>query len=249
MPRPRASLIYASILAIFALLAGCKETAPEAPASQPQPTPTATPRSLTGVPASVLAEFKRLHGSDYDAASKTDREKLAVLLETASPAPSKAVGDTRERIILEAGKLVGLRETHGANRSPLIDQMNRLTGAPMGSPWCASFNAWVYKLAGVSGKWPRSAWSPDWVRDPTWTRAKGGRTPLPGDAFGIWFSNKGRVAHTGLIEKWGDSVLTIEGNTGPSGSIGEADRNGDGSYRKRRLKAQIYSVRDWIAAK
>jgi hypothetical protein len=146
----------------------------------------------------------------------------------------------------EAVKLIGLRETHGSNRSPKIDEMNRLTGVPLGSPWCASFNAYIYDKAQVPPPWPKSAWSPDWVRSPTWTRASGGKTPLPGDAFGIWFANRNRVAHTGLIEKWGESVVTIEGNTGPTGSVGEADRNGDGSYRKRRLPRQIYSVRDWI---
>jgi hypothetical protein len=168
---------------------------------------------------------------------------------TPTPKPTPApTPTTRERVRTEASSLVGLRETHGRNRSPLIDSMNRLTGAPMGSPWCASFNAYIYNRAEVPPPWPRSAWSPDWVQSPTWTRGKGGQTPLPGDAFGIWFSNKGRVAHTGLIEKWGEAVVTIEGNTGPTGSVGEADRNGDGSYRKRRLPRQIHSVRDWISA-
>jgi hypothetical protein len=139
-----------------------------------------------------------------------------------------------------------LGETDGPNRSKVIDAMNRLTGAEMGSPWCASFNAYVYDLAKIPKGWPRSAWSPDWVKDPTWTRAKGGDTPKPGDSFGIYFSSKGRVAHTGLIESWGDSVLSLEGNTGPTGSVGEKDRNGEGSFRKRRLKEQIHSVRNWI---
>lgn len=154
---------------------------------------------------------------------------------------------TRERVVNVANGLLGLRETKGKNRSPQIDAMNKFVGAPLGSPWCASFNAWIYKEAGVK-KFPKSAWSPDWVQSPTWTRSKGGRTPLPGDPFGIWFRNKGRVAHTGLVEKWGNSVTTIEGNTGPSGTVpGSAgDREGDGSYKKFRLKSQIYSVRNWI---
>ncbi len=166
---------------------------------------------------------------------------------SATPTPTPASTPvTRDRVVSEASGLVGLRETHGRNRSPVIDKMNKLTGAALGSPWCASFNAYVYKLAQVPKPWPASAWSPDWVASPTWTRAKGGQTPRPGDPFGIYFANKGRVAHTGLIEKWGDAVVTIEGNTGPTGSVGEADRNGEGSFRKRRLPRQIHSVRDWI---
>lgn len=151
----------------------------------------------------------------------------------------------RERVVSEAQNLIGLRETHGRNRSPVIDKMNLFANANLGDPWCASFNAWIYHLAEITN-FPRSAWSPAWVNNPTWTRKSGGETPKPGDPFGIWFSNKGRVAHTGLIEKWGDAVICLEGNTGPTGSIGEAERNGEGSHRKRRLKSQIYSVRNWI---
>jgi hypothetical protein len=164
------------------------------------------------------------------------------------PAPSlveEPKQTPRERVVSEAQGLIGLRETHGRNRSPVIDKMNLFANANLGDPWCASFNAWIYHLAEIP-KFPKSAWSPSWVANPTWTRKAGGKNPLPGDPFGIYFANKGRVAHTGLIEKWGDAVITLEGNTGPTGSIGEADRNGEGSHKKRRLKSQIYSVRNWI---
>lgn len=156
---------------------------------------------------------------------------------------------TRDRVIAEASKLIGQQETHGNNRSPVIDKMNRLTGAPMGSPYCASFNAYVYTQANVPRTgWPLSAWSPSWVARPTWTRANGGQTPKPGDAFGIYFTNLKRVAHTGLVEDWGKtSVVTLEANTSPNAAIGsEADRNGDGIFRKRRLIRTIHSVRNWI---
>lgn len=87
------------------------------------------------------------------------------------------------------------------------------------------------------------------VERPTWQQGIGGKTPKPGDTFGIYFSSKGRVAHTGFIYEWTDGspyCLTIEGNTGPSGSVGESDRNGDGIYLKRRMKSDIHSVRNWI---
>lgn len=200
------------------------------------------------------AEFRRVHGTAYDQLSKVDREKMETLKagrgasqETEIKTETSYI-NIRKRVIKTAESLIGLRETHGPNRSPMIDEMNRLTGVPLGSAWCASANAWIYDRAKVPGNWPRSAWSPDWVRSPTWTRANGGKEPLPGDAFGIWFAQYGRVAHTGLVEQWGESVLTLEGNTSPTGAVGEADRNGDGYYRKRRLASQIYSVRDWIAS-
>ena len=207
-------------------------------------------------PSDNLTEFRRLHGSDFDPNSKADRDKMAKIVgvypntinhdKPAINDPAPAAGSTRGNVVASATSHIGMRETHGSNRSPKIDEMNRLTGVPMGSPWCASWNAYHYQ-AGSVRSFPKSAWSPDWVASPTWTRAKAGRTPLPGDAFGIWFSDRNRIAHTGIIESWGSDVaVTLEGNTGPSGSMGEADRNGDGSYRKRRMKSTIHSVRNWI---
>lgn len=189
--------------------------------------------------------FARTHGTPYDPLSRIDREKMAALQGRVDVFQS---GNARARVLDVARALIGQTETHGPNRSPTIDAMNRLTGVPMGSPYCASFNAWVYDQAKVPPGWPRSAWSPDWVRSPTWTRANGGRLPEPADAFGIWFASQGRVAHTGLIERWGTtSAVTIEANTSPSAEFGgAADRDGDGVWRKRRLNSQIYAVRNWI---
>jgi len=225
-------------------LAGCS----------PKPPPkTEAPAAATAPPVSWEARFRAAHGGGFDPASALDREKMAALkgVPAAAVAPVlKKPLPARERVLAIARPLVGGMETQGANRSPLIDAMNRLAGVPMGSPYCASFNAWCYAEGGAPPGWPRSAWSPDWVQAPTWTSAKGGRTPQPADAFGIWFSSKGRVAHTGLIERWeGASAITIEGNTSPSAEFGAAgDRDGDGIWRKRRLKNQIYAVRDWLGA-
>jgi hypothetical protein len=166
----------------------------------------------------------------------------------ATPTPTPQLGE-RDRILQQARALIGERETHGSNRSPLIDRMNRLTGVPLGSPYCAAFNAYVYDQAGIDrSRFPLSAWSPAWVAKPTWTRANGGKTPLPADAFGIWFSKLGRVAHTGLVERWESrSAVTVEANTSPSAEFGSAsDRDGDGIHRKRRLHSQLHSVRNWL---
>lgn len=41
-------------------------------------------------------------------------------------------------------RYVGTRETHGPNRSPVIDRWNRAVGVPLGSPYCASaVSAWL----------------------------------------------------------------------------------------------------------
>lgn len=243
-------------------------THPE-PVATPAPAPS---RAVEIVPQSDIDIFLRQHGTAYDPLSRVSRAKMQSIIDrhpapgplaNPSPAPKAPVVvstpvklpdptpapvERRRRVIQIAESLVGQKETHGSNRSPLIDKMNSLTGVPLGSPWCASFNAYIYHEAGVprSLGWPLSAWSPSWVVRPTWTRAKGGKDPLPGAAFGIYYQNLKRIGHTGLIESWGASVVTIEGNTGPSGSIGNADRDGDGSYKKRRLRSQIHSARDWL---
>lgn len=62
--------------------------------------------------------------------------------------------------------------------------------------------------------------------------------PSPGDVFFIYYANKGRVAHTGFVHQWGTTtVVTVEGNTNEAGS-----REGDGVYKKKRLRRQIYAV-------
>ncbi|RXF67710.1 hypothetical protein [Arcticibacter tournemirensis] len=62
--------------------------------------------------------------------------------------------------------------------------------------------------------------------------------PSSGDVFGIYFPEKGRIAHVGFVDEWGDKyAITVEGNTNEAGS-----REGDGVYRKRRLISSIYKV-------
>lgn len=243
------------------ILLGLSACAPEAPqldvppASAPQATPALqatpaprAPQSPAALDPRTLAEFKRIHGSAYDPQSRADRAKMDALLGVAVKPEATPAGDVRQRVVQIAMSYIGEQETNGKNRSPLIDKMNALTGVPMGSPYCASFNAWCYSQAKVPAGWPRSAWSPDWVRNPTWKEGSGA-TPKPGDAFGIWFASQGRVAHTGLIREWQDNgvVITIEANTSPVAAIGSvSDRDGDGVWSKRRLRSQIYSVRNWI---
>ncbi len=244
-----------ALLFIPALLLAACSPAPETEvrlALEPGPTPTPAEDPW-------LSRFRQVHGGTFDPGSRVDRQKMAALKgETPAPASASAppvaatVKDSltvREEILAVARKLVGQTETGGSNRSPLIDKMNRLTGVALGSPYCASFNAWCYSEADAPGKWPKSAWSPDWVRSPTWTSAKGGKTPRAADAFGIWYASKGRIAHTGLVESWGaSSAVTLEGNTSPSAEFGAAtDRDGDGIWRKRRLVRQIHSVRSWLS--
>ncbi|HEY1060442.1 MAG TPA: hypothetical protein VGE44_02095 [Daejeonella sp.] len=63
-----------------------------------------------------------------------------------------------------------------------------------------------------------------------------------GDIFGLFFSEKNRIAHAGFIDQWdGTWLITVEGNTNDSGG-----REGDGVYRKRRLVRSVYQVASYI---
>lgn len=161
------------------------------------------------------------------------------------PAPA---ADPRADVLAVARGALGWREATGRNDGPEIERILASTGNRRGEPYCAAFVYFCGLTAGYPKLYPRSAWSPDMAQAPTWTRARGGREPQGADAFGIFFPAKGRVAHTGLIESNRGAVfVTIEGNTSPDAAAGSAaDREGGGVFRKRRLRSQIYAVRDWI---
>ena len=169
---------------------------------------------------------------------------LALLL-LARPAPAAEV---RAAVLTAARSALGWTEATGRNDGPRIEAILASTGHRKGDPYCAAFVYWCGQTAGYPRLYPRSAWSPDMVQAATWTRAKGGREPQAGDAFGIYFPAKGRVAHTGLIESARRTVFTtVEANTAPEAPAGSAaDREGGGIWRKHRLRAQVQSVRDWV---
>lgn len=138
---------------------------------------------------------------------------------------------------------VGVREATGNNDGDAVGMYLQSTGLGEGYAWCAAFVNWVYVQCVVQT--PLSpAWSPSWFLSKRVIYANGKeiKTPGPGDVFGIYFASKGRIAHVGFIDDWGkDIVMTVEGNTNDAGS-----RDGDGVYRKRRLKRQVYKVSRWI---
>jgi len=117
-----------------------------------------------------------------------------------------------------------------------------------GNAWCAAFIYWTFVECGFDPKIANPAWSPSWfVSNVIYSRNQkmedGSQNPECGDVFGIWFESKGRIAHVGFIDEWKQDskyCITVEGNTNEAGS-----RDGDGVYRKRRLKGQIYKISRW----
>jgi hypothetical protein len=141
---------------------------------------------------------------------------------------SQSVGKASE-VIDVAKAYLNVRE-ESYNRSKDIDNWNRFSGVPLGSPYCASYISWVNHQVGVTA--PISAWAPDQVR----------RNNIPfssiksGDVFGIYFQSKKRIAHVGFVDKVkGSFFVTVEANTSPDAVAGSnSDRDGQGVYARRR---------------
>ena len=169
---------------------------------------------------------------------------LPVLCSGARVAPGVVQTRTErvERVVQVARGTIGWKEERG-NSGPLVDKILATVGLEgTRSPWCAAWVVFVGDTAfgKTQNPYPRSAWSPDFVAKPTWNRGQG-QLPGPSDAFGIYFDNLKRVAHTGIVERLeGSMAVTIEGNTNDNGS-----REGDGVYRKRRPLVTILARR-WL---
>jgi hypothetical protein len=141
---------------------------------------------------------------------------------------------------------VGVRELTGHNDGQEVEAYLQSTGLGKGYAWCAAYVN--YCLISCDVETPKgAAWSPNWFPENKIVYKRGNDlnyNPRKGDVFGIYFSNKHRIAHVGFIHYWrqgDDYAVTVEGNTNNAGS-----REGDGVYKKRRLKRQIYEVANWI---
>lgn len=133
-----------------------------------------------------------------------------------------------------ARKYVGLIERTG-NRGPHIDRWNRRVGAPLGSPWCASFVSFCLDAGGAHEPRTRSAWSRAFVGSGAIEASKvlsGEYTPQAGDIV-IW-RRSATAGHIGFVEKeWSRARgRTVEGNTS-SGSVGSQWNGGQVAIRVR----------------
>ena len=149
-----------------------------------------------------------------------------------------------------------VREKTGHNDGARVEAYLGYVGLKKGDPWCAAFVCWVFDQARVAN--PRTGWSPGLFPKErlVWKRGskvagkevavagKRGVAALPqkGDVFGIWFPDKGRIAHVGFVDSWTEKwLITVEGNTNEAGS-----REGDGVLRKRRLVGSVYQVAGFV---
>jgi hypothetical protein len=238
-PKERATLTLWTLTLVLGLIAVCVIAShlTATPAVNPPPMPPPPPLE----PRDQSAEVAR---QQTPAVLTMARAKPAPSV--VAPAPAPRVLTDRELLLAVAASQIGTTEKSGRNDGP-VEKYLLSVGLEKGDPYCAAFLYWCGREAlGARNPFPRSGWSPDFVSRPDWLRGKG-VTPAAGDTFGIWFSDKQRVAHTGLVAGLrGKSIETIEANTSPAKSTGEADRNGDGVWRKIRPLSTIHSTKRWL---
>ncbi len=141
---------------------------------------------------------------------------------------------------------IGVWEPWGKNRGPEVDAYNRLVGAALGSPWCASSCAMDHYLSGSD--YPVSAYSPSWfpLKECIYYRGKKqGKDWQPGDCAGFYFAKMKRIAHIEIIESADDKwVRCIGGNTSDDAGT-EVNREGGVKCRKKRLRSSVHAVSRW----
>lgn len=150
----------------------------------------------------------------------------------------------RECVKITFTSQIGIEEYGSANAGSSVEKYLKSTNLTKGYAWCAAFVNWTLEHCGI--KTHKSAWSPSWFDSMHVVYQNGIGNPRPGDVFGIYFSSKNRIAHVGFIYEWKEGskyCITVEGNTNEAGS-----REGDGVFKKRRLKSQIDKVANWIDA-
>ena len=179
--------------------------------------------------------------------------------EVQRPTPNNVTASTAEVVVdpchLDmAATQVGTMESGRNNYGPEVRDYLASCGFKEGAPWCAAFVHWTYRQCdrviephtsyALAANWhpkARRIWSKSgWVPD---TAKTFHRVSENGDHFALWYTNlkPARIGHTGLIYDEDEKYLyTIEGNTGPEGG-----RDGDGVYRKKRLKRGVYCVSRW----
>lgn len=131
-------------------------------------------------------------------------------------------------------KQIGVREKPmGSNRGPEVDAYNAAAKTEMGSPWCAAVRAWANRKVGLPVP-DGAAYSPSWF-----PKSRRVAAPVAGDAGGVYFPSKGRIAHLVTVEELRRrDVVTLEGNTNAQGS-----REGDQFARRIRGKDALTYAR------
>jgi hypothetical protein len=144
---------------------------------------------------------------------------------------------SKDCLLDEARKLIGIKEVGGNNRGPEVDKIIISSGGKPGQAWCAYTQVFIHKKCRLSHA---NGMALSWFIKP---RIIHKNQYTQGDVFSVYNSGLRRIGHVGLIEQVlpsGKFIVTIEGNTSGGGS-----REGDGVYRLTRSTKNVYSFARW----
>lgn len=168
---------------------------------------------------------------------------------TASIDPIPLINE-RPCLVIKAEEALGVRE-QWENGGPEVDVFLKSVGLGTGYYWCAAFVHERFRQCGkvleparefaAAARFAREhivfrhADLKDYGLDPL------ERISVDGDVFTLYYASLGRPGHVGIIvDETEDFIITIEGNTSDGGS-----RNGNGVYKRKRLKSSVHTVNRW----
>lgn len=164
-------------------------------------------------------------------------------------------GNLRSQVLQIARAEIGTtdRPGHGAVRgadrvegsgADRVAQYLAYTHLGPGYEWCAAFVSWCFGQAGMDE--PRTPWSPAlFPRARQLSRVSDAR---PGDVFGLWIREKGRIGHAGFIEsvEWDGTGKSGLSTTRKSGWVVTVEGNNRHAVRRvRRPVSSLHVVADW----
>jgi len=167
--------------------------------------------------------------------------------------------ELRAKFIKHASQYVGIREKTGRNDGPEIERWLRVVGRKKGDAYCTAYSSTMFFDLNIPA--PITGWSPamftgNVIYERKYVDWRKGFVFPVGSVFGFYYPDKGRVAHTGLIESsdW-EKSMTIQANTSFTGAVQSDDdltetvREGQGVARKWVRNQTIYIASDYIGGR
>lgn len=163
----------------------------------------------------------------------------------------------REAAFRELEKLVGLRESGANNRGKGVDAITRADTLPgIGYAWCQALQNFAWRRANgeyLAGGTASVGKFVEWARDRAYV-LRDSEVPRKWDHITFLFDGDSWADHVGMIARVIKAgpvlyLVTIEGNTGPTGSVSDPGTGRDGVYKKRRVvrrsRCRIIRVRGY----
>lgn len=138
---------------------------------------------------------------------------------------------TAKQFVEKAASQIGVKESPAGSNKQKYGRWYGMNG----QPWCDMFVSWCADQVGAGAVVGKYAYTPSHAayakKLGRWVER--GKAPKAGDV--VFFHNKSRICHVGIVEKVIDSntVQTIEGNTSTSSN----DNGGKVMRRTRKLGA------------